>query len=101
MAIFAITFRIHEDATYNDRYNSLMEQIRRAAVDPADNWNEPTSFVIMQSDQSTASLFHALYYQSSIVETKDVLVVVNLSEKTYAQKGAKYPNTLEWLMVRR
>jgi hypothetical protein len=101
MAIFAITFRIHQDATYTERYNSLIDQIKKESIDSADNWDEPTSFVLMQSRQTANDLCDALYIRSSISESKDVLVVVNLSEKTYAQKGAKYPNTLDWLMVRR
>jgi|ERR1700722_8163500 hypothetical protein len=99
MAIFAVTFRIHEDANYDDRYQSLVKQIESESV--SSTWDEPTSFVLVESKKNSQELCDALYYGSSILESKDMLLVVNLSKKGYAQKGSKYPNTLDAFMQKR
>jgi hypothetical protein len=100
MTIFAISFRIHEDSTYEERYESLVEQIANAATDST--WEETTSFYVIESAHtSSKSLCDELYNNSKILESKDLLLVINLSQKGYAQRGAKYPNTLDSLMRKR
>jgi hypothetical protein len=100
MAIFAISFRIHEDSTYEERYESLIEQIKKEAIDAT--WEETTSFFIIESNETASkSLCDRLYNRSDILESKDILLVINLSAKGYAQRGAQYPNTLDSLMRKR
>jgi hypothetical protein len=99
MAIFVISFRIKEDATYEERYESLVEEIKKEAVGPT--WEETTSFFIIESSKSSKSLCDNLYSNSQILESKDILLVINLSAKAYAQVGAPYPNTLNSLMEKR
>jgi hypothetical protein len=99
MSIFAVTFRIHEDASYSTRYESLVEQIKKESA--SDPWEEPTSFALVESSKSSKQLCDALYNNSKIIDTKDMLLVVNLSQNGYAQKGAKYPNTLDAFMKKR
>ena len=99
MSILAITFRIHEDSTYQERYDSLIEQIKAEASDST--WEETTSFFIIESNKSSKALCDDLYMHSSILESKDVLLVINLSQKGYSQRGAQYPNTLRSLMDKR
>jgi hypothetical protein len=100
MTIFAISFRIHEDSTYEDRYESLVKEIEKEAT--GSTWGETTSFYIIESAQTTSkSLCDDLYNHSQILESKDILLVVNLSAKGYTQRGAKYPNTLKSLMDKR
>ena len=99
MAIFAISFRIHEDSTYDARYESLIEEIKDEARDGT--WDETTSFFIIESRKSSKTLCDDLYMHSQIIDTKDVLLVINLSAKAYAQRGAQYPNTLDALMQKR
>jgi hypothetical protein len=99
MAIFVISFRIHEDTTYQERYDSLVERIKKEAT--GSTWEETTSFFIIESSKSSRSLCDDLYNNSQIRESKDVLLVVNLSAKAYAQRGAPYPNTLDSLMEKR
>jgi hypothetical protein len=100
MAIFAISFRVHEDATYQDRYDSLIEQINKEAKGDS-TWEETTSFFIIESSKTSKSLCDDLYHQSKILESKDLLLVVNLTSKAYAQRGAQYPHTLDGLMQKR
>lgn len=100
MSLFAISFRIHEDSTYETRYESLVEQIQKEAVD--NTWEETTSFYLIESEQKTSkSLCDDLYNNSKIIDSKDIILVINLSNKGYSQRGAKYPNTLKGLMDKR
>jgi len=70
MSLFAISFRIHEDSTYETRYESLVEQIQKEAVD--NTWEETTSFYLIESEQKTSkSLCDDLYNNSKIIDSKD------------------------------
>jgi len=100
MAVFAISFRIHEDSTYEARYESLVQQIKDEAKN-GDTWEETTSFFLIESDKSSKSLCDALYMDSKIQESKDILLVINLSAKAYAQRGVQYPYSLDALMQKR
>lgn len=99
MAIFAISFRIHENSTYEERYKSLVEEIKKEAA--GNTWEETTSFFIIESSKSSKPLCDDLYNNSQILESKDILLVINLSAKAYAQRGAPYPHTLDSLMQKR
>jgi len=99
MSIFVISFRIKEDSTYQERYDSLVERIKKNAT--GSTWEETTSFFLIESTSSSSELCNDLYHNSKIIDSKDVLLVVNLSQKGYAQKGAPYPNTLDSLMQKR
>jgi hypothetical protein len=103
MSIFVISFRVHEDSTYDERYESLVEKIKDEAIGDsvADVWDETTSFFIIQSSKSSKSLCDDLYMGSKISEEKDILLVINLSQKGYAQRGAQYQNILRALMDKR
>jgi len=102
MSVFVISFRIHEDSTYEERYESLVEEIKKEAIgDVGDIWDETTSFFILQSNKSSTSLCTDLYMHSKISDEKDILLVINLSQKGYAQRGAQYPNILRALMDKR
>jgi hypothetical protein len=96
MSTFGITFRIHNDDTYSARYTSLIDQIRKEAT--SEIWEEPTSFALIESGKTTQSLCDALYSNSSILESKDQLLVINLSYKSYAERGCKNKATLKKLM---
>ncbi len=99
MSIFAISFRIHEDVTYENRYDSLVERIKKSVRDTT--WEETTSFFLIESNKSAPSLCSDLYAKSSIIDTKDLLLVIDLSSKDYDQRGAKYPHTLKGYMQSR
>jgi hypothetical protein len=99
MSLFAITFRIHEDSTYQERYDSLVKEIKSEATDKI--WDETTSFFLIKNDKSSKTLCNDLYLHSSILESKDILLVINLSQKGYDQRGAKLPVRLSNLMDKR
>lgn len=96
MAIHAVLVRIHYDDSYSERYEETVDAIRREATGAV--WDEPTSTYILQSSKTAQELCDAIYYGSPLLESKDTLVVINLSAKAYAQRGASYPATLKSLM---
>jgi len=51
MAIFALTFRIHEDAGYADRYNSVVLAIKQCSH--TKYWDEPTSFFLIENPSTS------------------------------------------------
>lgn len=85
MAVFAITFRIHSDNGYSERYESLDEVIR--AESPAAWWRDTTSFYLLKSDKTAQGLADHLYYNSKFDASKDILGVINLSAKGHGSHG--------------
>jgi hypothetical protein len=101
MSIFAVMVRIEYGDDYSDRYAKTVEFIHKEAGGSGNVWEEPTSTYIFASAKSAQALSDAIYYGTPLLDSRDTLVVVNLSAKgpgTYAQRGAKYPNTLNRLM---
>lgn len=90
---YAISFDIKADATYGDRYKSLMAEIRNtpdAAV-----WAETTSFVLLRSSEKIGDLAHRLYFNSKLLESKDMLLVIDHNSSVCVARGPfEYPATL-------
>ena len=87
MAVFAISFRIHYDSTYDDRYASVVDAIKYEAQ--GDYWDETTSFFLISSDKASKDLAFSIYALSKLAVSKDLLVVLNQN-----YKGASYAGTL-------
>jgi hypothetical protein len=64
-------------------------------------WEEATSSFVFSSAKSAADLCDSIYFNSSIYEDRDLLIVINLSLKEYSARGAKYPTTLANIMAAR
>lgn len=77
MAIFAVTFRIHDDDSYRDRWSSVVDAIR--AETTSTYWEEPTSFALIESGKSSADVADSIKNNSKLAPSKDLLVVINLS----------------------
>lgn len=100
MAIFAITFRIHEDSTYRDRYVSVVEAIQQQTL--STYWDEPTSFYLIESRLNSAEVADAINANSSFAENKDLLLVINLSQtKGHKALGQVTSGELRKLMAKR
>lgn len=92
--------RIASGDDYAKRYSETVAAIRKeAGTRPL--WAEPTSTYIFESTKTAQDLCDAIYYGSPLLDSKDVLVVVNLSIKSHAQRGTEYPATLNGLMAAR
>jgi hypothetical protein len=98
MAAFIISFRIGPSGNHAERYEMVVQAVRSEATDEA-IWEETPSFFVMQSDKTTTALADAISYAAGLLADVDKLLVVNLSEQTYAAKGnIVYPNTLDALL---
>ena len=62
MALFAVTFRIDDGPDYAKRWQSVVDAIKKEAIGPV--WDEPTSFHLFQSNQTSKQLCDAIYYGS-------------------------------------
>lgn len=94
MANYVVTFRISSDrANYDDVYNSLRDVAQAEATSLP--WEETSSFMAFESPKTTANLMNSLYFDSKLLEAKDALLLINLSQSEYSVKGENYPNTLK------
>lgn len=100
MALFAITFRIHEDATYQDRYDSLVE-VLKAIGSGGKYWDEPTSFFLITSTRSAADLATLIRDMSNISEQKDLVFIMNVSAPQYSILGVFADKDVHELMKQR
>ena len=101
MAIFAITFRIHDDAGYSERYESVVYAIKGQAIGNGRYWDEPTSFFLLESSLTSDNLAAKIDQNSVFSPSKDLLLVINLSQKGYKAIGNVTDNDLHELMKKR
>ncbi|WP_440532294.1 hypothetical protein [Variovorax sp. YR566] len=95
MAHFVVTFRIGNDSSYQERYESFMEKIHLLAGGVGSSWEETTSFVAFKAAGTAESIRDELYLKTKFSELSDVMVVIDVGARKKATKGAiKYPNTL-------
>jgi hypothetical protein len=99
MSIFAISFRIHEDATYAERYDSLVKGIQGHSR--GKYWDETTSFVMIESADSANTIANGIARMSTISPDKDLMLVINLSHSEYFAVGKISDRDLSVLMDRR
>ncbi|MFP3944538.1 MAG: hypothetical protein ACLFWF_11630 [Alphaproteobacteria bacterium] len=78
MDTFWITFRLNDDAIYEERYN----QLHMAVCDMADGkyWPEPTSFFAFLSDAPVSAIVQRL--KAAINTKTDVVVLGSFQKKT-------------------
>jgi hypothetical protein len=101
MAVFALTFRIHRDAGYDDRYASTVEAIK-SCCHGDEYWDEPTSFFLFENPSTSAKIAEWIEANSDFAPSKDLLTVINLTQKACAPKGnVREPQTLKRLMDKR
>lgn len=94
MAHFIVTFRLKNDSTYQDRYESFVERARAIATLSA--WEETSSFFAFRAEGSAISICTDLYLHSQFDSTKDLMVVIDLDSKQKATQGnVAYPALLE------
>ena len=99
MSIHAVIFRIHEDSTYRERYESVVQATRQQTS--STYWDEPTSFILIESTKNSKDVATAIDADSSFAHSKDLLLVINLSQKGYTALGNVTDNDLHALMSRR
>lgn len=100
MAIFAITFRIHEDADYSNRYESVVDAIKKVCHGEC-YWDEPTSFFLLENPHTSDAIAQWIDTNSRFADNKDLLLVTNLSQKGYKAIGNVRNDCLHKLMKKR
>lgn len=86
MATFVVCFRLDYDATYSDRWASVVSAIRKQAEGGA-TWEEMTSMIAFESSKSADSIASSIYISSSLDVTRDAILVADTSSGAYATRG--------------
>jgi len=84
-----ILFNLNYDDTYSDRYDALHEKINANAVGVV--WKETTSSCVIQSRSSAISIDVSL---SSVLNSKDKLVVIDVGNREKSTSGIKNQSLL-------
>jgi hypothetical protein len=84
MPRYAVTFRIHQDSDYSERYESFTDQVKKGATYW---WAGTTSFYAIQSTESLTDFCSRIYVHSKFNAMKDIFVVVNIETGAGKSKG--------------
>lgn len=87
MNTIIITFRLVDDASYDNRYRSLISAI---AVLTKQVWDETTSFLLFQSHLTDQQVRAYLYAASGVYQDgRDSITTLNATIHSYASIGMK------------
>jgi hypothetical protein len=84
MPRYAVTFRIHSDSTYSDRYNSFCDKVKEGVTKW---WAGTTAFYAIQTTEALDAYCSRIYLYSKFDSTKDLFVVVNVETGAGRVKG--------------
>lgn len=88
MTHFIVTFRIASDTTYQERYDSFVDQVIKVAGGNAGKvWDETTSFYAFTAASTAETVAASLNSNSKFDTTKDLLVVIDLDNRVKATRG--------------
>ena len=94
MATYAVSFHLKKDSSYETRYGSLMEEIRKSST----VWDETTSFCLVERSESL-SVFTSKLYMTDFSPSRDKLLVMSVKEVAASARGdINYPATLRSLL---
>lgn len=99
MAVFAIAFRIHEDADYDERWSSVVDAIRKQTS--SQFWNETAAFALIESSKSSQGILGGIETSSKFDASLDMLLVINLNQADYAKAGPFADRNLDDIMAKR
>lgn len=99
MSVHAIAFRIHEDSTYQGRWSSVNDAIKKETS--STYWAELTSFFVIESSKNSQQLAAAIEGNSSLASDRGLLLVTDLTDRGYAVIGKVNDGDLHFLMKRR
>jgi hypothetical protein len=94
MATYAVSFDIHYNTTYSERYQSLMAEIHKCSR----VWEETTSFCLCETSESL-DIFQQRLYMSRFDPGIDKMLVMDVKLNASVARGSiQYPNTLKALL---
>ena len=84
MSAYTITFRIANDSTYEDRYVSFVEELKKKV-----NvwWAEPTSFFAVETSESIDQFCERIYSNTKFDASKDLYLVLDANVKSGRVRG--------------
>ena len=88
MAHFIVSFRIDNNSTYQERYESLRDRVKEIATGYV--WDETTSLYILQTNGTAESVANDLYFKTKLLAPGDTLLVVDHINRQWAGHGIKY-----------
>lgn len=100
MAVFVISFCIGDTPKYSEVWSSLDKVVRAEATGKV-VFDETTSFYVIKSERTSADLLDAIYFGSDLLDSRDSLVVINLSLKSHASRGLATEQKLNGLLADR
>ncbi|MDJ0992509.1 MAG: hypothetical protein QNI90_02975 [Dinoroseobacter sp.] len=86
MLTFVVCFRLKEDASYQERYESLVNAINEEAQGIT-GWDELTSVIILKSTKSRNNIATNIVAKSRFDMSNDLLLVVNASAGSVSVRG--------------
>lgn len=96
MAVYAVSFRIHNDTDYSRRYESFTKALTAGAIR---SWEETTSFVLVETAESIDTFCLRIYVGSAFDASKDIYLVMDVEKPSARFRGKnEYPNTLQALI---
>jgi hypothetical protein len=94
MASFIVTFKFKTDDTRSERYDSFVKKINE--LTGYSHWDETTSFYCFELEMTADALCSALYVDSDFNATKDIMVVIDVTNRQKATKGSlQWPTLLD------
>lgn len=87
MPTHVVTFRVEYDASYERRWTSIVDTIRKEASGNL-TFEEMTSVIVINSPKSAEDLASSIYIRSLMDGNKDRLVVFNMTSHDYAMRGS-------------
>jgi hypothetical protein len=84
MTVFIVSFDLKYDDTYQDRYKSFMEQVKKGG----DYWDDTTSCVVVRTNESIDEFCTRIYVNSDFNATKDLYLVLDAHVKAGRIRGA-------------
>lgn len=76
MSVYWITFRIAEDGNHDDRYDNLLDAIKKSSTMI---WEEPTSFLLVESEKTIDDL--AAILRTKVNSIHDIVLIGNPNVK--------------------
>lgn len=83
MAVFTVSFTIAKDATYDVRYKSFTEQVKKTGV----YWEETTSFIVVETGETIADFCNRIYLNSDFNASTDRYLVLDANVKSGLYRG--------------
>ncbi|WP_409188588.1 hypothetical protein [Bradyrhizobium sp. RDM4] len=83
MATLSVSFDLEYDSTYQARYTSFMEQVKKSGL----WWADTTSFVVVSTTESIDEFCSRIYVNSDFNATKDLFLVMDTEVKSARIRG--------------